>query len=360
MFNGLTSNLGDLVHLSDACSLSISPENFTGEKGKGGMATEGTGAAFASELGPKWKISPSVAIKSGETFTLGEINGSGAVTYIWITPLGTFRDLILRMYWDGCEKPSVECPIGDFFAHPSADNECLINSLAVCCNPLNGFNCYWHMPFKKSARITLENTNDRDIVVYYQIDYTLTDIPDDSAYFHAQFRRVNPLPYKQDYVILDGIRGKGHYVGTHLFWGSNNSRWWGEGEMKFFIDGDEEYPTICGTGVEDYFCGAMGFAMHWKYKDFSTAYTGFYPTKTDTQNLTQHRFSMYRWHITDPIRFDSNLRVTVQALGWRSEAREVAKYLPLQDDISSVAYWYQSEQCLDFPELPDRDYRELI
>ena len=151
MFNGLTSDLGDLTRLSNARSRSISPENLTGEKGMGGMATEGTGAAFASELGRGWKISPSIVVKSGQTFTLGEINEPGAITHIWITPLGTFRDLILRMYWDGCEKPSVEFPIGDFFAHPSADDECLINSLAVCCNPLNGFNCYWHMPFKKSA-----------------------------------------------------------------------------------------------------------------------------------------------------------------------------------------------------------------
>lgn len=356
MFNGLTSGLGDLSLLSNAQSRSISAENFTGEKGKGGMATEGTGKEYARDLGQKWKISPSINIAPGQNFELANINGQGAITHIWITPLGTFRDLILRMYWDDSEKPSVECPLGDFFAHPSGDDECVIYSLAVCDNPLNGFNCYWHMPFRKNARITLENTHRNPIIVYYQIDYTLTEIPEDCAYFHAQFRRVNPLPYKQDYVILDNIHGKGHYVGTHLFWGSNNSSWWGEGEMKFFLDGDTEFPTICGTGVEDYICGAFGFLMHGEYKAFSTPYTGFYPCETDRHNKSQARFSMYRWHITDPIRFENDIRVTVQALGWHTDE---ARYLPLQEDISSVAYWYQDSPCQTFPELPSRDYMEI-
>ena len=193
---------------------------------------------------------------------------------------------------------------------------------------------------------------------YYQIDYTLTEVPEDAAYFHAQFRRTNPLPYKTDYTILDGVKGKGHYVGTYLAWGVHNNGWWGEGEIKFFMDGDTEFPTICGTGTEDYFCGSYNFENQKtnQYENFSTAYAGFAKMDTDEIYKSQRRFSMYRWHIMDPIRFEEDLKVTIQALGWRSNGR----YLPLQDDIASVAFWYQDGEAQKFPELPDRDYLEII
>jgi hypothetical protein len=179
--------------------------------------------------------------------------------------------------------------------------------------------------------------------------------------FHAQFRRVNPLPYKEVYTIVDGIRGQGHYVGTYLFWQSNRNGWWGEGEIKFYMDGDGEFPTICGTGTEDYFCGSYGFASDLgrgpQYVDYTTPYAGFHVFKPDLNVLqeSQTRFGMYRWHITDPIRFKKDLKVTIQALGWRSGGR----YLPPQDDISSVAFWYQEEPHRSFPELPGRDQLEI-
>src|SRR5271155_857542 len=258
-FSGLGMNLGNLSRLSAAKSRSISPENFTGEKGSGGMATEGTGAIHARGLGRGWKISPSVRIEPGEQIALGAIEGPGAIQQIWITPAHVrWRDLILRIYWDGQEHPSVEAPLGDFFAC-GWGRYAQVNSLAVCVNPGRAFNCYWEMPFHKSARLTLQNLADEAIYVYYQINYALTDVPEDVAYFHAQFRRVNPLPYKDVVILLDGVAGQGHYVGTYLAWGVNNSGWWGEGGIKFFIDGDGEFPTICGTGTEDYFCGAYNF-----------------------------------------------------------------------------------------------------
>src|SRR5690606_22286439 len=123
-------------------------------------------------------------------------------------------------------------------------------SMPVCVNPAGGMNSYWVMPFRGSARITLENRGEETFPVYYQIDYTLTDVPADTAYFHAQWRRNNPLPYKEVHTILDGVTGRGHYVGTYLAWQGNNSGWWGEGEIKFYMDGDREYPTIAGTGTE--------------------------------------------------------------------------------------------------------------
>ena len=356
-FNGLNMSMGNLYKLSDAETRSICPENFTGEKGKGGMATDGTGAKASRDLGQGWKVSPSVDVKAESTLTLADIEGPGAIQHIWLTPTGTWRYSILRIYWDGEETPSVECPLGDFFACGWGEYA-QINSLAVCVNPGSAFNCYWTMPFRKKCKVTLENINDSDMRVYYQIDYTLTDVPEDAGYFHAQFRRVNPVPYKDVYTILDGVKGQGHYVGTYMCWGVNNNGWWGEGEIKFFMDGDKEFPTICGTGAEDYFCGSYNFEnkTEGRYQEFSTPYSGLPQViKPDGRYKSQQRFGLYRWHIVDPIRFKEDLKVTIQALGWRSGGR----YLPLQDDISSVAYWYQKEPHGEFPQLPDKDYLEI-
>ena len=211
-FDGLNMDLGNLYRLSRAQSRSISPENFTGEKGRGGMATDGTGAIPSRELGRGWKVSPSVRIKAGTTFTLGEIAGPGCIQQIWMTPTGNWRQAILRFYWDGESSPSVECPVGDFFAC-GWGKYAQVNSLAVGVNPGSAFNCYWQMPFRRQARITMENIDARDMTLYYQVNYTLTPVPADAAYFHAQFRRVNPLPEKGVFTIVDGIVGRGRTTG---------------------------------------------------------------------------------------------------------------------------------------------------
>ena len=177
------------------------------------------------------------------------------IRHIWLTPTGDWRSQILRIYWDGSDAPTVECPLGDFFAC-GWGQYAQVSSLAVCVNPGSAFNSYWEMPFRKGARFTLENRSAQCITIYDQITYTVQPVEEDAGYFHAQFRRVNPLPYKQNYTILDGICGCGQYVGTYMAWGVNNTGWWGEGEIKFYMDGDREYPTICGTGTEDYFCGS--------------------------------------------------------------------------------------------------------
>ncbi len=361
-FNGIVNGMNDLSRLSSAKTRSISPENFTGEPGKGGMARLGEGLASnaARDLGQGWKVSPYIHVEPEKSFTIADIEGPGCIQHIWITiPGGALRSTIIRFYWDGQENPSVECPLGDFFAS-SWNRYAQISSLAVCVNPASGFNCYWQMPFRKHCRITLENIGMETMTYYYQIDYTLTEIPEDCAYFHAQFRRVNPLPYKSVYTILDGVKGQGHYVGTYMAWGVNNNAWWGEGEIKFYMDGDGEFPTVCGTGTEDYFCGSYDFedpVTHDRYVPFTTPYTGLPLVVTpDKLYSSQFRFGMYRWHIMDPIRFQSDLKVTIQALGWRQGGR----YLPLQDDIASVAFWYQTLPTAPFPQLPDRDYLEII
>lgn len=360
MVNGLQMNMGNLSRLSNGKTRSICAENRTGEKGKGGMCEleDGVAKHAARELGRGWKVNPYIIILSNETEVIADIEGMGAIQHIWMTPVGKWRNAILRIYWDENEFPSVECPVGDFFCC-GWQEFFQISSLAVCVNPGSGLNCYWSMPFRKNCRMTLENRDDEPITVYYQIDYTLTDIPEDCAYFHAQFRRVNPLPYKKNYVILDDVRGKGHYVGTYLAWGVHNNLWWGEGEIKFFLDGDGEFPTICGTGTEDYFCGSYNFedpVHHNKYLSFSTPYTGMQVVGTDNLYQAQKRFGMYRFHIMDPVRFEKDLKVTIQALGWR----EGGRYLPLQDDIASVAFWYQDFPSESFPALPDKDILEII
>jgi len=359
-FNGIGSSMENLFLTSKAKTRSISPENFTGEKGKAGMCSLENGVAkhAAHSLGLGWKVNPYIIMKPGEVFTIADIAGPGCIQHIWLTPTGKWRNTILRAYWDGQEYPSIECPIGDFFAS-GWNSFAPLNSLAVCVNPGSAFNSYWQMPFKKHCRMTLENMDGSPVTMYYQIDYTLTEVPEDAAYFHAQFRRVNPLPYESVYTILDGTKGQGQYVGTYLAWQSNSAGWWGEGEIKFYMDGDGEFPTICGTGTEDYFCGSYSFenqTLH-RYEEFSTAYAGFHQVlRPDGLYRSQHRMGMYRWHIVDPVRFESDLRVTIQALGWREDGC----YLLLQDDIASVAYWYQTLPTVKFPQLPGKDYLENI
>jgi hypothetical protein len=356
-YDGLANGLSNIFRTSDAKSFSISPENFTGEKGKGGMATEGVASAAARDLGRGWKVNPFVVIEPGKTFTLGEITGAGSVQHIWMTPTGNWRFSIIRMYWDDETEPSVEVPVGDFFAM-GWGKYAPITSLAICVNPGSAFNSYWPMPFRRKAKFTMENLDARPMRVYYQIDFTRTQIPTDAAYFHAQFRRVNPLPYKDVYTILDKVKGKGQYVGTYMAWGVKNNGWWGEGEIKFYMDGDKEFPTINGTGTEDYFNGSYNFENQEKkqYEPFSSPYSGLIQViKPDGLYQTQQRFGLYRWHIPDPVRFDSDLRVTIHALGWRNDRR----YLPLTDDISSVAFWYQMEPHAPFPKLPSKDELEV-
>ena len=380
-FDGMQCSLNTMALLSDAESRSISGENRTGERAGGAremppVDENGNPQGAGRELGQGWKIHPYDIIKPGETLTLADIEGPGCIQQIWMTPAGTYRSTILRIYYDDQDYPSVECPIGDFFASAYTSFNCYapISSLAVCVNPGNAFNCYWPMPFRKHIRITMENIHQSDnMTVYYQVNYALGKVPDNAAYFHAQFRRTNPLKYGDVYTILDAVEGQGHYAGTYMAWQTNNNSWWGEGEIKFYLDGDTDpalsdgkevagstgFPTICGTGTEDYFCGSYNFENKTtkQYQEHTTPYTGVpHIVRPDGLYSANTRFSMYRWHITDPIRFKKDLKVTMQAMGWRSAGR----FLPLQDDIASVAFWYQALPTAPFPALPGADQLEII
>jgi hypothetical protein len=352
-----TTSLRNLYKPSDSRSRSISPENFTGEKGKGGMAIIDENANSRSrKLGQGWKVSPKINIEAGESFTLAEINESGVINHIWMTPSGVARLMILRFYWDDETEASVEVPLGDFFAAGwGMKDGPFINSIPIAVNPGSGFNSFWQMPFRKKCKITVENRNKSGVGLYYQIDYSLEEVAEDTQYFHAQFRRVNKLPYKEVFTIVDNIKGKGNYVGTYLAHGAREKGWWGEGEIKFYMDGDKDFPTICGTGEEDYFLGSYGYNEKENegklyYTDFSGLYSGFHIIKDKSIEGFIDAIGQYRWHIQDPIRFEKDLKITIQSLAWRKET-----YLPLEDDLASVAYWYQNEPHNPFPELPSNE-----
>lgn len=345
--HGLQSGLGTLPLLGRGRTRSITAENPTGEPGKGGMAEPDpsapkpfTNAAAASELGRGWKVRPFIRVNAGESSTLMDVQGSGIIQHIWIVE-NINRGLVLRCYWDGEEQPSVECPVPDFFA-VGHGKVAPVNSLPVTVVPKNALSCFWPMPFRRRARITLTNETGNDVeLVAYQITYVETDVPPQAGTFHAQYRQAATAD-QNPYVILDGVKGRGRYVGTFLSWTQHETGWFGEGEVKFYMDGDKEFPSICGTGTEDYFLASYGFPSA-----YSTLYAG--STLPSDENAAPPQFwSLYRWHIQDPINFATDLRVTVQALGW-----EGSKYRKLtKDRISSVAYWYQDEPHSAFPRLP--------
>jgi hypothetical protein len=350
-------NLSNIYKRRAAESRSLSAENFRGEKGRGGMATKETtlhpiSAECARELGPGWKLSPCLTIPAGATAVIMDNQGPGVIRHLWLTlDSQWYRDVIVRFYWDGQDSPSVECPVGDFFCC-SWNGRQKILAQPINVNPNGGMNIYFPMPFRRHARITIENDSVNDLrSFYYTINYTLESVPDDALYFHAQWRRSNPLTYGSDYVLVEGIRGQGQYVGAFMSWQQNNAGWWGEGEIKMFFDGDDHYPTICGTGTEDYFGGAWNFGG----ESFSAPYLG-YQQVSGVPEQAGSRVTLYRFHVHDPVFFKSDLRVTMQAIGWRSQQR----YLPLQDDIASVVYWYQALPQAPFPALPDRNSREII
>ena len=216
-------------------SRAITPENITGEKGRAAMS--------ASHLGVGRKGSCCVPLESGETITLADIEGPGIIRHIWMTvpdktAAGSFvmRDLVLRFYWDDEETPSVECPVGDFFCNGFGERA-IVNSMPICVNPTGGMNCYFEMPFRKHAKVTLTSEHPGFIkYIFYTFNYALTDVPDDAMYFHARFNRERSTRRGVDYTVLDGVRGKGYYVGTYMALCALERYWWGEGEMKFFLE----------------------------------------------------------------------------------------------------------------------------
>jgi hypothetical protein len=351
-------------------SRSINAENPTGEPGRAAMA--------ASALGPSRKGRPAIKLESGESATLADITGPGMIQHIWMTvPDRTaagpwvLRDLVLRIWWDDSADggdPAVEVPLGDFFCN-GFGQRALVTSAAVVVAPTGGFNCYFPMPFHRRARIELSNDHPGPVDgIYYQIDYCLDDELDPrSSHFHAHWRRSNGTTAPgEDHVILDGVRGAGQYVGSYLGLTALERYWWGEGEVKFYLDSDGDHPTQCSTGLEDYAGGAWAFQDALRTDPaprpvtFSAPYCG-YPFYSDRDTTAASPFAtsvaqshgMYRWHLPDPVIFGERLKVTLQQIGaWDHGLFERA------DDISSVAYWYQDPGGQNsLPGLPPREQR---
>jgi len=345
--DGLTFGLGALALITDAETRSISAENPDGARGGGAKAVP-EAANPGRELGPGWKIRPCITLKAGETATLADIAGPGVIRHLWITVRPeALRSCVLRFYWDGDAAPSIEVPLGDFFALGHGLRTTVV-SLPVAVCPSGGMNAYWPMPFRKHARITVTNDYHEDHGgFFYQVDYALTAVPKEAGYLHAQWRRSQTSRAQPEHVILDGVRGRGHYVGTYIAWTQLSGGWWGEGEVKFFIDGDSAHPTYCGTGTEDYFGGAWCFYDEGGVEQpFNTPFLGLPLSVQKPGQVPRH--GLFRWHIMDPIHFKKDLRVTIQALGWWPGG----KYQPLTDDIASTAFWYQRLPHVPFPALP--------
>jgi hypothetical protein len=357
--SGLNFGLGSIPLITKAKTRSISAENPNGEKGTGGKES--------SNLGVGRKGRPCISLKKGETTILAQIQGSGVIQHMWFTlPDKTdkspfvLRNLIFKVYWDNEDTPSVEVPLGDFFCNGFAKRE-TINSMPISVNPTGGLNCYFPMPFRKAAKVCIENQHPEEIGgFFYQISYALVDeLPENVGYFHAQWNRTEYVKKGEDHVILDTVKGSGQYVGTYIALASLERRWWGEGELKFYLDGDKDWPTICGTGTEDYVGGAWCFAdMETNLPaSYNTPFLGYKyiieSNKIDPwygHNVGCH--SMYRWHIMDPIRFESELKVTIQDIGHNG-----LELFERSDDISTVAYWYQTEPHAPFKALADSEGR---
>ena len=261
-------------------------------------------------------------------------------------------------------------PLNAFFAYGFPDSVVnhfdghfpVLNSLPVMVSPTIGLNCYWTMPFKKHCRITLENQGGENYGSFYQINYTLTDVPEDIAYFHASYRHALPVQNGL-YTVIDNISGKGQYVGTALFANLNKDvDCWVEGEMKFYFDGDDEFPTITYTGTEDYFCGAYNFGReraNGKYNTYSAPYAGMFFVE-DTKSpsvLNCDKFMAYRWHIADPIRFDCDLKVILQNIRFSPIDN---KLMFRSDDFASVSYWYQTIPTVPLQPLPSAEERKMF
>ncbi len=341
-------------------SRAFTMENPLGEPGGGGKANGGRKGLPAL-----------VPFPAGATHTLAEIEGSGVVRHLWITtPPGNpavDRNLILRAYWNHSKTPAVECPLPDFFGNAHGIRRPL-NSALLTVAEGRGFNAWFAMPFRSGAKLTLENANTGDVShLFYQVDATVGDLwrEGESAYFHAQFRRENPTRLREDYQVVDIPEGRGRFLGVTLGVRTLEKHWWGEGEVKFYLDGDRDFPTLCGTGLEDYFGSAWGIG------EFGSAFLGC-PLYQNGENGIGTRVSLYRFHQEDPLWFHRSFQMTVQQIGG-AFAKDDAERIrdgslsltePLkdgqgfalferEDDLCSTAYFYLNRAEIPCPPFPD-------
>ena len=304
----------------------------------------------------------------GESKIVLDAEGPGIITHMWFTFLGpgrhpwaangsaTHQEMLLRVYYDGDTLPSFEVPFGDFFANCFGKRSEVI-SIPVCVEDADSYNCYWPMPFRKSMKIeVLNQSKDKNInLLYYNIDWVKkTKMPKNTPYFYARYYQEYPTISGEDYVILE-TEGKGHYVGTVMAVRTRSPSWFGEGDEKIYIDGEEE-PSIWGTGTEDYFLSAWGLKKGVNTPYFGTVYF-------DQWGIVGGHTSAFRWHLADPIVFNTQLKVTIEHFGWISpdenQERQAHSWNEREDDFSSVAFWYQTGTPTPAPPVPSGEDRIL-
>lgn len=352
--------LGSLAKPQEGRSMRVSSTFRMGKDGKYDPKADPTGDLNEHSNSDNFRVAP------GATHTLMDVKGPGVITHIWLTFLGpepqdwakngsaTHQDMLLRIYWDGSKRPAVEAPVGDFFANCFGKRTEVI-SLPVIVDDGDAYNCFWQMPFRKSARVEIVNQGDKPInLLYYNIDWIKRDsLPKDTPYFYAQYRQEYPVEHGKDYVLLD-TKGKGHYVGTVLAVRTRSPAWFGEGDEKIYIDGEDK-ASIWGTGTEDYFLAA------WGLKKNSTPYFG---TPTfDQWGIVGGHTAAYRWHLNDPIVFQKGIKVTFEHFGWiapdENKDHKSMSWNEREDDFSSVAYWYQTGEPTFTARAPSGPERRL-
>jgi hypothetical protein len=303
-----------------------------------------------------WDARP---VPAGETLVLADLKGPGRITHIWCT-LNPFmklygKKIILKMYWDGEKNPSVEAPINDFFCEGHGIDMNVQSLPFDVSQDGKARNCYFPMPFRKSARIEITNEGEEELqAIYWYVDWQkFNSLPKNTDYFHAKYRQEFPCKKDDgDYLILQA-EGKGHYVGCNLSVRSHEPAWWGEGDDRFYIDGESE-PSLKGTGFEDYFCQAWGVRERAGL---------FYGCPLNEKPATYPRVTVYRFHIPDPVPFTKSLKLVIEHKGVRLLPNGKGYYGEREDDYSSVAYWYQAEPHIEFapmPTLKERLYKTNV
>jgi hypothetical protein len=352
--------LGNLAQRIDGRSMRSTSSFRKGADGKYSRTADPTGDLDEHSNFDNFRVAP------GETHVLMDEKGPGVITHIWMTFLGpepqdwarngsaNHQDMLLRIYWDGSKKPGVEAPVGDFFANCFGKRSEVI-SLPVVVEDADSYNCFWHMPFRKSARVEIVNQGDKPVnLLYYNIDWIKKDsLPKDTPYFYAQYRQEYPVEKGKDYTILE-TKGKGHYVGTVLAVRTRSPSWFGEGDEKIYIDGETK-PSIWGTGTEDYFLSA------WGLQKTSTPYFG--TAYFDQWGIVGGHTSAYRWHVNDPLVFNTGIKVTIEHFGWiapdENPQNKSTSWNEREDDFSSVAFWYQTGEPTFTARAPSGAERRL-
>lgn len=345
-------------------SRSISFENPTGEPGKGGSAV--------SRLGPGRKGAPAKMFLAGTELQLADIEGPGTIRHIWMTLDATptlLRGLVIRVWWDGQAHPSIEAPVGDFFGFAHGHTEAFQTAVHSV-GERYGMNIWLPMPFTRRARITVSNETDQSPSLYYQVDYTVGDgHTADVGRLHTLFRRENPTTKGKDFEILPERQGKGRYIGAVLGIRTHKGDWWGEGEVKMYLDDDRELATIVGTGSEDYI--GLSYGMQQTPFLYHGA-TLTRPADGISARDVPGEVSMYRWHLPDPVYWNERIRVSIQQIGFSlaqlfqrpdpspviTDFTEITSaYFEREDDWSAATFWYEPVPSEPLPELPALEER---